>query len=337
MRFLLEVPIGMEDVCEKEVKEKIKNARNFSLERGKVYFDLAFKKWKKTLNLRSIHFSNVFLDHFILKNNSLNYLISKLQKIDYSLLEQFSSYRVICKRFGIHKFKSIQVEKKLGDYIHSNYKIKTDLENFEVGLKVKIVGRHVYALLQLHNKPLNKRDYFVFNHPTQIDASLAYGMIRLANAKKGNILVDPFCGSATIPIEAALFYGKKVKIFGMDISKQFIENAWKNVRKAKVENLVELKVGDARNLENYFEKIDIIVSNPPYGIKFSEKGIKGLYAKFLESSSKVLNFGGKIIVAILRSGIFRNLVLKQRNFRILEERVVFYGGLYPNLFILERI
>ncbi len=338
MRFILETPVGVEDIVKKEVREKIGRVKfipfNF---RGHVVFESKIKKYEKLFSLRSIHNAGILLDFFLMRKPEISEIRKKLERIDFSIINEFGKFRASTSRYGKHNFKSIDVSRVVGEIVHERYKAEVDLENYDVIVKTKIIGRYCIVSLVLKNF-LNRRDYFVFNHPAMIDAALAYSMVRLVKPKKRNVLLDPMCGSGTIPIEAAIEYKNKIKIAGMDVSRMFIEGAKKNARAASVSDFIEFKVGDCRELDKYFSSVDRIVSNPPYGIKFGNEGyLRSLYFKFLESTSKIMDFRSRIVIATIRAGMFRNLLMKQRDFRIVEERIVSYGGFYPNLFIIERI
>ncbi|MCD6371475.1 MAG: methyltransferase domain-containing protein, partial [Candidatus Aenigmarchaeota archaeon] len=266
---------------------------------------------------------------------SIKKIINFLRKNIPERLINAKSFRVTCSRYGYHNFRSIDVERLVGEYLYENYKIPVSLKDFEKNLFIKIVGSNAYILLQLNKTPLDKRFYKLFNHPTAIDPILAYGMIRLSKIKRNQIIVDPMCGSGTILIEAALEF-PNAKYFGLDIFERFVKGARMNAKAAKV-RLIKFKVGDCRCLEKYFSKIDRIITNPPYGVKIGrEETVKALYFKFVESAARVID-KGRIVLTVLKAGVFRNIIFKTKFFRISEERVVRYGGLYPNLFVLERI
>ncbi|AXA33859.1 bifunctional 23S rRNA (guanine(2069)-N(7))-methyltransferase RlmK/23S rRNA (guanine(2445)-N(2))-methyltransferase RlmL [Francisella adeliensis] len=120
--------------------------------------------------------------------------------------------------------------------------------------------------------------------------------------KEQPILVDPMCGSGTILIEAALMakniapllLNKSFKIFdsklhdeelfsslileaqkavkptnaiiqGYDIDNNVLDKASKNIYQADVDDVVNIKRQDIRDIENVFDSVGLIVTNPPYG------------------------------------------------------------------------
>lgn len=120
--------------------------------------------------------------------------------------------------------------------------------------------------------------------------------------KEQPILIDPMCGSGTILIEAAIMakniapvlLNKDFKIFaskfhneelwesllaeakqaqkstnaiiqGYDIDNNVLDKAEKNIYQADVDDIVNIKRRDIRDLENEFDSEGLIVTNPPYG------------------------------------------------------------------------
>ena len=163
-------------------------------------------------------------------------------------------------------------------------------------------------------------------------------MIRLANIKDGEIFLDPMCGSGTIALEAASLFKNRIKILAGDINEDYVEKAKENAKANGLEEFIEFKSMDATKLEEYFTNVDKIVTNPPYGVKIAKrKDLKGFYWKFLESVSKVLSKDGRVVIINLRADMFRNIILRLKTFKIVHERVVESGGIFPHIFVLEKI
>jgi 23S rRNA G2445 N2-methylase RlmL len=185
---------------------------------------------------------------------------------------------------------------------------------------------------------LYKRFKKVFNHPAAIKSTLAYGMIRLAEIKNRETLLDPMCGSGTIALEAASLYKDKIKIYAGDIEKDFVEKAKENAKANNLEEFIEFKHLDARELDKHFSSLDKLITNPPYGVRIAKKrNLKSFYRKFLKSLSEVLSKEGRAVIINLKANMFRNIILKLKTFKIVHERVVESGGIYPHIFVLERI
>lgn len=188
--------------------------------------------------------------------------------------------------------------------------------------------------------PLYMRGYREILTKAPIRENLAASIILASGWTPQFPLIDPFCGSGTIPIEAALmqnnippgyyrdFAFKKwpgykeeiwqsirheclskkelesLKIYGFDRDKGAIEVSRQNAEKARVDSLIEWGKQPISSLIP-FEQPGWIITNPPYGIRISEnKDIRNLYAQF----GKILKnrFSGWEIVFLCSNKILAN-------------------------------
>jgi putative N6-adenine-specific DNA methylase len=153
--------------------------------------------------------------------------------------------------------------------------------------------------------PLYKRGYRKEQGSAPMNEVLAAGIVLLSGWNNDSSLLDPMCGSGTIPIEAAMiasgippgrfrkFYGfqrwkdydeclfdlvKKesvskdmihgIKIFGSDISENVLSQAKANIESAGLSDLISVKQSDFRDLEPP-DNSGVIIMNPPYGKRIS--------------------------------------------------------------------
>ncbi len=344
MKFILTCDPGLEDIVKLELKEKIKNAKFLGKIKnlpGKVLIET--KSSKKLFSFRSIHHIAKLISSFqisTLDRNALEEIALKLEKINLSkIFKNKKSFRVTSQRIGLHSFTSVEIQKVAGQVIKEKYKLKVDLKNFDVNLRVDVFGKDVLISSQLTKESLYKRFKLPFVHPAAIKSTIAYGLIRMANVKENETVLDPMCGGGTILLELASLFKNRIKIFGSDINKKFVEGAIKNAKANKLENFINFKVLDATKLEEAFPKnsIDKIITDLPYGIRMKRKNLKSLYEKFLISSYEILKDSGRIVALTLRADSFRIFVKRTKKFKIVEERVIESGGLYPHVFVLEKL
>jgi len=349
MRYvlLLTCPQGIEDVVEREIKEKVGRVRKIQPKflglRGRILVEVSKSKIPKFFLLKSIHHIFKYITDFKIscERIGLKEIYDHIYSLDLEEVEKCKTFRVTSERLGVHEFTSMDIQKVAGQAIVDKYGKKVDLKNFDVNIEVDVVGERCYVGIKLTKESLHRRGYRKFNHPAAIKPTLAYGMIRLAGIEKGHVVVDPMCGGGTIPIECVLEYDGKISVFASDISKKFLEGAKKNARAAEVSKFIKFSRLDCRKMESFYdeESLDRIITNPPYGVRLETRvgRLKDLYEKFLVSASRVLREDGKLILICLKANMFRYLLFKTGKFGIEEERVVGHGGLFPHLFILRRI
>lgn len=231
---------------------------------------------------------------------------SQIIEKDDAIIVTGSSVR--SKLFSVRDCQSIvkkaiikSLEKSYGTTFFPENGTKKRIEFFILNDKVTI-------MLDTSGAPLHKRGYRPTSGIAPLRETLAASMVNLSRLREGVATVDPFCGSGTIPIEAALmsmnkapglnrsfdatnfsFIPKKIwsdafsearslekasniEIFGYDISPDSIELAKANAKRAGVEKFIEFQVKDAKNLCSPYENCrGTIVTNPPYGERMLEK------------------------------------------------------------------
>lgn len=168
-------------------------------------------------------------------------------------------------------------------------------------IKVSILKDIATITVDTTGEGLHKRGYRVAPVEAPIKETMAAALVLLSFWKNDRILVDCFCGSGTIPIEAAMIgmniapglnrkfeaetwhvidkqlwkderkkayevinHDEKLKIFGFDVSKKAIEAARLNAEEAGVDHCIEFKQQSVRDFKTMGEN-GVIVTNPPYG------------------------------------------------------------------------
>ncbi len=177
--------------------------------------------------------------------------------------------------------------------------------------------------LDTSGEALHKRGYRALGVHAPLRETLAAGMVLLSRYRGKDPFVDPFCGSGTIPIEAALIaknrapglnrrysaqnwawlpqrvwaeeqtrakdleFGGKYDILGSDVDPKAVQLARENAAKAGVSDLVHFDVADARTIAPQSLR-GRVVTNPPYGERLSDKAeAESLYRDFGRAWRKV--------------------------------------------------
>jgi len=174
-----------------------------------------------------------------------------------------------------------------------------------------------------------KPQYRPYFHPTSIDPKIARVLVNLARVRKNDRLLDPFCGTGGILIEAGLM---GMKLSGYDIDGRMVEGCIENLRYYGLNG--EIREGDAMKLDQIDERVDAIVTDPPYGRSsfMTERNIEKFYEKFLLSASKVLD-PGKYLIMILPD----SSDLKTDKFEVKENYSLYvHKSLTRKIFVLRR-
>lgn len=132
-------------------------------------------------------------------------------------------------------------------------------------------------------------------HPSMLKPKWARLLINLARLKRGNKILDPFCGTGSVLIEAHYL---DLKPTGIDLDNRAIEKSVMNLDHYGIMN-AKVSVGDATLLDHTFkvESFHGIVTDLPYGRSSTTGGdeLKPLYYNFLKSARKVLKKGHYLV------------------------------------------
>lgn len=209
----------------------------------------------------------------------------------------------------------------------SNYYKGTFEENGAVyAIEVSITDDVATVTLDASGDGLHKRGYRTYLGDAPIRETLAAAMILLSVWNPDRALIDPFCGSGTIPVEASMIglniapgmnrnfacenfqnaplvreqlqkeaeqlidRDKVLHISGFDINPDAISLALKHAERAGVRDKIHLQVGDMRDVSSRFSH-GVIITNPPYGERLmDEKELRVLYKDFGEMTDKLDNW-----------------------------------------------
>jgi tRNA (guanine10-N2)-dimethyltransferase len=157
-------------------------------------------------------------------------------------------------------------------------------QSFIFGLELAEASYHSFKERKLKNRP--------FFHPSALHPKLARCMVNLARAAPGSLVLDPFCGTGSILIEAGLI---GCRVLGADVRRLMVNGSLMNLRRFNIKPLA-LIVSDALRLP--FSEVDCVVTDPPYGRRATTLGlpVKDLICQFL-SSLDVLPRGGYVSIA----------------------------------------
>jgi tRNA (guanine10-N2)-dimethyltransferase len=156
---------------------------------------------------------------------------------------------------------------------------------FVFGLKLAEIQPKPFVERRARKKP--------FFHPSAMNAKLARCMVNLAHAKADSYVLDPFCGTGSVSIEATLIGARAI---AMDVQKRMADGAKRNLKHFGL-TAEAMVIADARKLP--FAKMDCIVTDPPYGRSATtlKSNTKTIVEGVLTSAHEILNQGQRICIA----------------------------------------
>jgi putative N6-adenine-specific DNA methylase/tRNA (guanine6-N2)-methyltransferase len=255
--------------------------------------------------------------------------------IDVPEMIDASSFRVTSERRGEHDFDHMEIQRVAGAVLVERYGTRVDLEHHELNVRVDLYGDRLVAGVQRTAKSLGNRIKRTRALRTALKPTIAAAMVRLVGAHRGaGRLIDPLCGTGTIPIEAKQI-NPRLTVLASDWDDETVETARGTVANHGLD--IELRLCDARTLSSFYAgPFDYIVTDPPYGVRQAKRADIGvLYESLLGSFDQALAKSGKIAIVVLKLRAFQK-GLEGSGLRVVHERLIESGGLHPRIFVLEK-
>lgn len=252
-----------------------------------------------------------------------------------------SNYAVRVKKMdGYSNINTTVLEREIGGIIKEKVDegVGVRLENPSIFVrivllnKMALIGNRIVKISKKHFFELkpHKRPFF---YPGSMSPKLARCMVNLTHIKKGETLLDPFCGTGGILIEAGIIGSR---VIGTDIDYKMVKGTIENLQHCGISDY-HVFCEDARKLE-LPDKVDAIVTDPPYGISASTRGAKSheLYNQSMKSLEKLLKDDGLICLATPHY-LDLNEVLEGTSFQIVKQHHIrMHKSLTRVISILEK-
>ncbi|MBE6508272.1 MAG: TIGR01177 family methyltransferase [Methanobrevibacter sp.] len=237
--------------------------KNISEENLNAYYEILTKRLGYTHEV-----------HEIIAKTDADNLDEDISKIEWgSYIDETFAVRV--KRFQT-EIDTVATERKVGSLILDNCNgIKVNLTKPKSLIRVVAFKNEIFVAIERiklnkkhfeESKP-HKRPFF---YPGSMNPKLARCMVNLSRVKEGQLLLDPFCGTGGILIEAGLI---GCKVVGSDIYWKMKNGTSINLDYYGIKDYRTFNL-DVRELKMY-EKVASVVTDPPYGISTSTGDIEG--------------------------------------------------------------
>ncbi|MBT2665214.1 class I SAM-dependent RNA methyltransferase [Bacillus sp. ISL-4] len=302
--------MGLESIVAKEVRDL---GYDCQVENGKITYKgdqsaiARSNLWLRSadrVKIKVAEFKAYSFDELFEKTKALNWEDYLSADVEFPV----SGKSVKSKLYSVPDCQAI-VKKAIVDRLKSKYKQVSWFA--ETGplfkIEVSILKDLVTLTMDTSGAGLHKRGYRTDQGEAPLKETLAAALIMLTNWKPDKPFIDPFCGSGTIPIEAALIgqniapgfnrefvsetwawmdskvwdearieaedladYDQYLDITGCDIDHRMVDIAKENSFEAGLGDLIEFKQMQVRDISTRKE-YGVIVGNPPYGERLGEK------------------------------------------------------------------
>lgn len=236
----------------------------------------------------------------ILIETDVERLLTKVKQYSWNEIIN-DEYAVRVKKKGKTDVNTLELERAIGGIIKDSTdgKFKVNLANPKKFIRTVLIGDNAFLGLRLIKIP--KKHFFElkphkrpFFYPGSMSPKLARCMVNLTCVKSGERVLDPFCGTGGILIEAGII---GAKVVGTDIDPKMVKGTIKNLEYCDISEYEVFKE-DVRNLKLPY-KLEAIATDPPYGISASTRGEEShrLCADAIMSLENLIKDDGRICIA----------------------------------------
>lgn len=237
------------------------------------------------------------------------------------------------KLFSISDCQRI-TEKAIIEKLKMKYKISWfEKSGPRVKIEVSLLNDIAEITIDTSGDGLHKRGYREVNYKAPLSETIAASLVKLTFWNKDRILADPFCGSGTIPIEAAMIekniapglmrnfdfenfkffdpeifkeekkkcyseikYDEKLEILASDLSHKAIKIARSNAEILGLDEDISFFQKDIRDLD-LPDDYGIIITNPPYGERIGKEDVDELNKELGKLAKSLKTWSYYIITA----------------------------------------
>lgn len=237
------------------------------------------------------------------------------------------------KLFSISDCQRI-TEKAIIEKLKMKYKVSWfEKSGSRVKIEVSLLNDIAEITMDTSGDGLHKRGYREVNYKAPLSETIAASLVKLTFWNKDRILADPFCGSGTIPIEAAMIekniapglmrdfdfvnfkffdeeifkeekkkcyseikYDEKLEILASDVSHKAIQIARANAEILGLDEDISFFQKDIRDLD-LPDDYGIIITNPPYGERIGKEDVDELNKELGELARSLKTWSYYIITA----------------------------------------
>lgn len=291
--------------------------------------------------MRSIHHIRRPVDRFALPDgpDPLGAIAARVAQLDMPELASAATFRASCVRRGDQPFTSEDVMRAAGAAINRTWQVPVDLTGYDVAVHVDVIDTLCTVDVVLPHRAMSNRHPRLETHPAGLRANIAYAALRMAGIEEDSTgrVLDPFCGSGTILLEAGDL-APGVEVVGCDWNERAAAGANANLAVAGLAGRGRVECRDSLAGLDDLGAFDAVVTNPPFGRKLG-RGMKfpDFYRRLFELAAARLDAGHRLVFLADRGGAVNRGLRAAGGFRLRRRRLIQMSGVWPCIYVFERL
>lgn len=286
---------GFQDVVKKDLVQRLPSCKIISLYDGLIHYQYAGNS--RDLE-KIIYFNNTFFVLKTWKGKGLNFpsMVGAVSAEKKYYLINKGTFRV---RFSQeNQFTSVDknISRRAEETVLRNSRLILNkvTPDTEIWYSIRREGFAFCGQL------ISKREFTEKNlNKGELRPEIAYLIAAFADIKPDDLILEPFCGYGSIPVQLAKKF-RFSKLYASDIDDEKIKLLGQK-KQLKDNPLVDLRKADVFSLSHIEDKsVNLVITDPPWGFYEDIGDVRLFYKKMFESFKRVLKDDGKMIILSAR-------------------------------------
>jgi 23S rRNA G2445 N2-methylase RlmL len=248
------------------------------------------------------------------------------------------NFDVVASFLGRRNYNRFEIEDTLAEVVRQQTgwiyapQRETKTDRLDLSFRIHLSGPEAIVGVRLTSAPLHRRAYKLESRTGTLHPPLAYAMAMLSDLGSKQNVLDPFCGVGTILIEASKLE-PRIRALGVDIDHDSARKAQRTAESAGT--TIQVVVGDAGRLPVRDERIDRVMSNPPWGRAVEAEGsIRVDKHSFFAELRRISHQGARIVLLLEPSRELQQSI-ERSGFAVLLRTPVSLFGSWPEIHVLS--
>lgn len=341
MKFITYTTKGLEFVSEREIKEKLSDAKILEVADKRIIFESS-ADFNQLIRLKTVDDLGILVST-LEKVADLDILLLETRKIDFKAVRNtLSEYREIpSDNFSIttslariKAFAASDIVTSVAKLVQREHQWNfTEFDHTNFDIRFFIDHTKGYISIRVTKESLQHRNYKTSSKEGSLKPTIAAAMVYLAKEEKTGLrLVDNFCGSGTILAEGL---AAGLQVYGGDIDPESVlitQENLSNFNYAIMERIKPLTALSSGWPDKYF---DFGVSNLPWGKQVEIKSITTLFEGSLNEYSRILKQDGIFCALISQPDLFIKYTKKYFPQKKIEQFKIGLLGQTPTIVLIK--
>lgn len=342
--YEVDVPQGLEDVCEAELNHLLAGQESTYITEGAIGVKIKDRWWsalhalKKANAVYSVERLSIPRPKALLGHENFERIVGRIEHV-MGHHPPGTFYTMGLDGAGADS----PVMERLRQTLSQRLNLAVSEEQGDLYLRLRKRDDAIYTgwelLVRTTPRPLATRAWRVADYHGALNGVVANVMIGMLDLTVDGILLNMGCGSGSLMIERYQQVGRRQQgmSIGIDHEASALRMAQANIEASGYASMMTLIQGDAGATGFESDSMDGIVADLPFGQAIgTHEGNQVLYPRIMDEAWRVLKMGGRFCIITHEINLMTGLLKVRNDWAVVAVRQINQRGLHPKIYLLER-